>query len=383
MSKQSWRRARLVGSLLLSVAWAPSALADVTIGVIMPATGSTAALGVPVKNSLFVVPEEIGGEKVKLVIGDDASDPTMATTLARRMVTEDKVDVLIGSVMTGAAIAVAGVAQENEVVQLALSPINLPPGRDTWTYRMPQQVALMAEPVFQHMRDNQVKAVGFIGFSDAWGDFWINEMKKVADQYGLKVVAEERYARADTSVTGQVLKLVSARPDAVLIGASGTAAALPHMGLRERGFAGLIYQTHGAATQDLIRIGGKAVEGAVLPTGPVLVAEQLPDGAPTKKPGLDYVGRYEAKQGANSRTQFGAHFNDAIEVLKRVVPVAMKSAKPGTKEFHLALKTALESEKDIAASHGVYNFTASDHFGLDQRGRVLLTIKDGKWQLLK
>lgn len=378
-------KAKIFGaSALVLAAFLPTAAsADVTIGVIAPTTGSTAALGIPVKNSMMFFPDEIGGEKLKVILVDDASDPTMATTLARKLITEDKADVLVGSVMTGAAIAVAGVALESEVVQLSLSPINLPPGRDTWTFRMPQQVALMAEPVFEHMAANKVKTVGFIGFSDAWGDFWLKELQAAAAPRNLKIVAEERYARADTSVTGQALKLVAARPDAILVGASGTAAALPQLALRERGYKGLVYQTHGAATQDLIRIGGAAVEGAVLPTGPMLVPEQLPDSSVIKKPGLEYVAKYEEKFGAGTRTQFGGHLYDSIQVLKRVIPVALKSAKPGTKEFRTAIKTALESEKDIVAAHGVYNFTKDDHFGLDRRGRELLTIKDGKWLLLK
>ncbi|PWC35177.1 ABC transporter substrate-binding protein [Azospirillum sp. TSO22-1] len=360
-----------------------AALADVTVGLIVPATGSTAALGIPAKNTAALFPETIAGEKLRVIVVDDASDPTTATTQARRLVTEEKVDVLLGSVMTGAAIAVAGVARESEVPQLSLSPIDLPAGADKWTFRMPQNVTLMAKAVIAHMRANNVKTVGFIGFSDAWGDFWLRDLKALADASGFKLVAEERYARADTSVTGQALKLLAARPDAILVGASGTAAALPQITLRERGYKGPIYQTHGAVTHDFIRIGGAAVEGAILASGPVMVADQLPEGHPVRAVASDYVTKYEAKYGANTRTQFGAHTNDAIEVLKRVVPVALKTAKPGSKEFRAALRDALENEKEIPASQGVYNFTKDDHFGLDQRGYVLLTIEKGGWKLLK
>ena len=369
---------------LLFMALLPGfALADVNIGLIIPLTGTTAALGIPVKNSLFVAPEQIAGEKVNLIVGNDNSDPTMATTLARRMISEDKVDVLLSSPMTGASIAIAGVALEQEVVQLSLSPIELPPGRDTWTFRMPEETSLILRPVFDHMIANKVKTVAFIGFSDPLGDQFFRELKRVADKDGLKIVAEERYARADTSVTGQALKIVAARPDAVLIGASGTAAALPQLALAERKYTGRVYQTHGAALFDLIRVGGASSEGVILPAGPILVAEQLPESAMNKKAALEYVTKYEEKFGPHSRTQFGAHFNDAILVLKRVIPVALKTAKPGTKEFRVALKDALESEKEIVASQGVFNFTKTDHNGLDERSRVLLVIKDSKWVLIK
>ncbi|MGQ9369526.1 ABC transporter substrate-binding protein [Azospirillum sp. ST 5-10] len=360
-----------------------AALADVTIGLIVPATGSTAALGIPAKNAAALFPQTIGGEAVRLIVVDDTSDPTMATTQARRLVTEDKVDVLMGSVMTGAAIAVAGVAREAEVPHLALSPIDLPAGQDKWTFRLPQNVTLMAKAVVDHMKANGVKSVGYIGFSDAWGDFWARDLKTLAEPGGYKLVAEERYARADTSVTGQVLKLVAARPDAVVVGASGTAAALPQIALRQRGYKGPIYQTHGAVTHDFIRIGGESVEGAILASGPVIVAEQLPDGSPVRAKALEFVTAYEAKYGANTRNQFAAHAVDAMTVLERVVPVALKTAKPGTPEFRAAVRDALESEKEIAASQGVYNFTKDDHFGLDDRGHVLLTVEKGAWKLVK
>lgn len=380
---------RLRGALLAATVALPVlglagvAAADITIGLVVPATGSTAALGIPAKNTAALFPDSIGGEKLKVILVDDASDPTMATTHARRLVTEEKVDVLVGSVMTGAAIAVAGVAREMEVPHLALSPIDLPAGQDNWTFRMPQNVTLMARAVVNHIKASGAKTVGFIGFSDAWGDFWARDLKALAEEGGFKLVAEERFARADTSVTGQVLKLVSARPDVIVVGASGTASALPHLTLRERGFKGVIYQTHGSVTHDFIRIGGAAVEGAILPSGPVMIADQLADSNPVKAVAVDYVKRYEEKFGANTRTQFGAHTWDALRVIERALPAAKKVAEPGTKEFRKALRDAFEQEREVVASQGVYNFTDKDHFGLDDRGYVLLTIKNGNWALVK
>lgn len=359
-----------------------AALADINVGVIVPATGTTAALGIPMKNALIFMPKEINGEKVNVIFGDDTSDPATATNLARRMITQDNVDVIIGSSMTGAAIAIAGVANENSVPQLAMSPINLPEGKDAWTFRMPQQVSLMASAVIEDMKKKGVKKLGYIGFSDAWGDFWVRDLKALGEPEGITMVAEERYGRADTSVTGQVLKLVASRPDAILIGASGTASALPQVELRQRGYTGPIYQTHGSVSNDFIRIGGKAVEGTILPAGPVNVAEQLPESSEVKAPGMEFVKGYEEAYGENTRNQFAGHMYDGIQALKVALPVAMKSAKPGTPEFRAAIKDALESGLDIPAGHGVFNFSKTDHFGLDQRGRVLITVEDGKWKLL-
>lgn len=384
MTKQATfaRCMQWLGIAMAALIMPGTAMAEIKVGVILSTTGSTAALGIPMKNTLAFFPDQIGGEKLNLIVVDDASDPATATTLARRLITEDKVDIILGSPVTGPSIAIAGVAFENDVPQLALSPVNLPEGRDAWTFRLPQQVKLMASAVVDHMKTNNIKTVGIVGFSDAWGDFWLRDLKALSEPAGIRIVADERYARADTTVTGQVLKVLSAKPDAVLVAASGTAAALPQITLRERGYKGPIYQTHGAATQDLIRIGGAAVEGVILPAGPAIVAEQLPESSQVKPASLAFVTQYEARYGAGSRNQFGAHIFDALQLLNRVVPVALKSAQPGTKAFRSAIRTALESEKDIVGSQGVFNFTKDDHFGLDQRGRVLITVKDGRWSVL-
>src|SRR5436190_1888449 len=237
--------------------------------------------------------------------------------------------------------------------------------------------------VYEHMKANNVKTVGYIGYSDSYGDLWFNDFKAQGVPMGMTLVDEERFARPDTSVAGQVLKLVAANPDAILVGASGTAAALPQSALRERGYKGLIYQTHGAASMDFIRIAGPAAEGVLMVSGPVMDPETQPDTALTKKPGLALNKQYEAKHGPNSRSQFAGHSYDAFLVLERVIPVALKKGKPGTQEFRDGIRDALLTERDIAASQGVYNFTDKDRYGVDERARILLTVKDGKYTLAK
>lgn len=356
---------------------------EITVGVTISATGPAAALGIPIKNTIELLPKEIGGTKVKIIQLDDAGDSTAATTNARRLITESKVDVLIGSSTTPPTIAVSTVANEAAVPHFALAPMPVNEAREKWSVVMPQPVPLMAKVMFDHMKKNNVKKVGLIGFSDSWGDLWLNEFKKQAVPMGIELVADERFARPDTSVAGQVLKLVSVKPDAVLVAASGTGAALPQATLRERGYAGLIYQTHGAVSMDFIRIAGKAAENVIMASGPVMAPEGQDDKALTKKPGLTLNAAYEGKYGANTRNQFGAHIYDAFEILKRVVPVALKTAKPGTPEFRDAIRKALVTEKDLAASQGVYNFTDKNRYGVDERARILLTVKNGKFEVLK
>src|SRR5947207_4571256 len=237
----------------------------------------------------------------------------------------------------------------------------------------------MGKGIYEHMKAHNIKTVGYIGYSDSYGDLWFNDFKMQAVPMGMTMIDEERFARPDTSVAGQVLKLVAANPDAILVGASGSAAALPQTALRERGYKGLIYRTHGAASMDFIRIAGAAAEGVIMASGPVMNPEGQPDSALTKKPGLALNTAYEAKYGPNSRSQFAGHSFDAFEILKRVIPVALKAGKPGTPEFREAIRQALLSEHEMAASQGVYNFTETDRYGLDDRARIILTVKDGKY----
>jgi branched-chain amino acid transport system substrate-binding protein len=371
--------AAIAASLALPGPPAMAQTNEITIGITVTTTGPAAALGIPERNALDFVPKEIGGVPLKVIVLDDGGDPTNATTNARRFVTESKADIIMGSSTTPPTIAVANVANEAGIPHVGLAPFPITPDRAKWSVSMPQPIPIMGKVIYEHMKAHNVKTVGYIGYSDSYGDLWFNDFKMQAVPMGMTMVDEERFARPDTSVAGQVLKLVAANPDAVLVGASGTAAALPQTALRERGYKGLIYQTHGAASMDFIRIAGPAAEGVIMASGPVMSPESQADSALTKKPGLALNTAYEAKYGANSRSQFAGHSYDAFEVLKRVIPVALKTAKPGTPEFREAIRQALMSEKDIAASQGVYNFTEKDRYGLDDRSRIILTVKDGKY----
>ena len=377
--KKITQSAALAAALLLPLGPALAQTPEITIGISLCTTGPGAALGIPERNALEFVPKEIAGMPLKLIVLDDGGDPTTATTNARRFVTESKADIIMGSSVTPPTIAIANVANEAGIPHLALSPFPVTKERAKWSVSMPQPVPIMGKVLYQHMKAHNIKTVSYIGYSDSYGDLWFNDFKSQGIPMGLSLVDEERFARPDTSVAGQVLKLLAANPDAILVGASGTAAALPQTELRNRGYTGLIYQTHGAASMDFIRIAGKSAEGVIMASGPVMDPEDQPDSALTKKPGLALDTAYEAKYGPHSRSQFAGHAYDAFEVLKRVIPVALKTAKPGTPEFREAIRQAFLSEHDIAASQGVYNFTEKDRYGLDDRSRIILTVKDGKY----
>ena len=376
------RRLTLLG-LSLALGLVSAAQADITVGVTLSTTGPAASLGIPEQNTIALLPKSIGGHKVNYIVLDDRSDTTAAVANTRRLITESKADIIFGSTTTPNSLAMIDVVAEAQtpMVSLAASSRIVEPvdAKRRWVFKTAQNDIMMALAIAEHMANNGIKRVGFIGFADAYGEGWLQEFGKVAGAKRLEIVATERYARTDSSVTSQILKLVASNPDAVLIAGSGTPAALPQRTLKERGYAGRIYQTHGVANNDFLRVGGKDVDGTLLPAGPVLVATQLPANHAMRKSAMAYVSAFEASNGAGSANTFGATAWDAGLLLAAAGPVALKKAQPGTPEFRAALRDALEQVKDLPAAGGVYNMSPNDHLGQDQRARVMVKIDGGKW----
>ncbi|MFZ6870663.1 ABC transporter substrate-binding protein [Undibacterium sp. Di27W] len=359
------------------------AQAQIRVGINLSTTGPAAAIGASSKNTVMLWPKEIAGKKVEYILLDDASDPGNAVKNARKLITEEKVDVIVGPNTTPSALAMLETVAENEtpMITLAASASIVEPmdARRAWVFKMPQNDTHMTTILTQHMADHGVKTVAFIGFADAYGEGWWREFSKLAELRHIRIVANERFARTDTSVTGQVLKMMAAKPDAVLIAGSGTPAVLPQKTLIERGFKAQIYQTHGIASLEFLKLGGKDVEGTLFPTGPAVVALQLPDQHAVKKISVDFVRRYEAAYGAGSTTQFAGDAWGAYMLLANAIPEALKTAQPGSKAFRLALRAALENTKGLVVPQGVINMSATDHVGLDQRSRVMGKIQGGKF----
>ncbi|PNF02387.1 ABC transporter substrate-binding protein [Burkholderia cenocepacia] len=382
MKTNRWMEALLAAGLVCAAA---TASAQVKIGVTLSATGPAASLGIPEKNTIALLPKEIAGKSVQYVVLDDASDTSRAVQNVRKLIDEDHVDAIIGSSVTPNSLAMLDPVSQGKTptISLAASAQIIAPmdAKRAWMFKVPQNDQLMADAIAGYMAKHGVKTVGFIGFADAYGDSWYKTFDAAAAKNGLKLVSNERYNRTDASVMGQVLKLLGSSPDAVLIAGSGTPAALPAKTLKERGYKGKVYQTHGVANNDFLRVCGKDCEGEILPAGPVLVTDQLPDSNPVKKPALGYKAAYEKAYGAGSLSTFGGHAWDAGLLLQRAIPEALKKGQPGTEAFREALRASLESVKDLPVSHGVINMTATDHNGFDTRARVMVQIVDGKWKL--
>jgi len=356
----------------------------VHVGVTVPLTGPAAVLGIGARNAIHLFPRKIAGVEVHFNIVDDASDTTKSVRNARMFI-DEKQDLILGSSTSPQSLAIieAIAGSQTPVIALGASTRIVAPmdEKRKWVFKTAGNDTLMAEALIRHMLKQGVKSIGFIGFNDAYGESWLSEIKVLAQRNQIKLLGVERFHAKDSSVTAQVLRVTAKAPDAIIIAGSGTPAALPQMTLKERGYGGKIYQTHGAATEDFLRIGGKALNGAYLPVGPNLVWEQLPDDDVTKAVSARFVPLYESKYGVRSRSNFAAQAYDVQLLLERALPLALKKAKPGTREFRIALRDALEGIDNLPANAGVFNMSPTDHAGLDARASVMVRIEDGKWVL--
>jgi len=371
-------------ALLFAFTLAPAS-AQIRIGLMVSATGPTSAIGIPQKNTGDILPRTMGGQNVEYISLEDGGDATRAVQNVKKLIAENNVDAVIGPSTTPNAFAILDSIADAKVPLMAtvgtsavVEPLD---AKKRWVFKTTQNDDLIAAALLTHMQKNGVKSVGFIGFNDPYGDNWLKVFSALGEKAGVKVIAVERYARNDSSVTGQTLKLIAAKPDAMLVAAVGGPAVLPQATLRDQGFKGTIYQTHAVATDDFIKLGKEKVEGTVLAAGPMLVIDEIPDANPTRRVALAYIAAYEKQFGVKPAT-FGANTWDAALLLERAIPTALKAAKPGTEAFRAALRDALEHEREVVGCQGVFNMSPTNHNGMDERARVLVTVRDGKFRLL-
>ncbi len=378
---------RFAASLALTLACSAGALAaDLKVGFITSLSGPVSSLGIPYEKGIRAAAAarpEVAGMRIQLLVLDDGSDPSVAARNARKLIDENKIDVLIGAAGSPAVLAMATIARESNTPMISVSNVSPKAEDATWMVTLPQPTPLMVSALVDRMKTTGVKTVGYIGFSDAWGDLVYNALQEVAGKAGIKVVSNERFARADSSVTGQVLKVVAARPDVVLTGTTGTPGALPYLALAERGYRGAIYGTHGLINPDFVRVGGAAVEGLIAPTGPVIVAEQLPAGNPMRAMAMEYRAAFEKAHGNVPGDAFSAYSYDAWLILvDAAAKVMANKIEPGTPKFRAAMREAIQNTKELVGTHGVYNFRSGSIYGSDERSRVVVRLTKGQWKLV-
>jgi branched-chain amino acid transport system substrate-binding protein len=362
-----------------------AASAQIRIGLMVSATGPTSAIGIPQKNTGEILPRKIAGVDVEYVSLEDGGDTTRAVQNVKKLVQEHNIDALIGPSTTPNAFAILDVIAEAKVPMMAtvgtsavVEPLD---AKKRWVFKTTQNDDLIAGALLKHMTKNGVKTVAFIGFSDPYGDNWLKVFTALAEKAGIRVLVAERFNRTDQSVTGQTLRMIGAKPDAMLIAAVGGPAVLPQATLRDQGWKGPIYQTHAVATEDFIKLGRDKVEGTVLAAGPMLVIDEIPDANPTKKVAQGYIAAYRKQFGGVPAT-FGANTWDSGILLERAIPAALEAGKPGTEAFRVALRDALEREREVVGCQGIFNMSPTNHNGMDERARVLVTVRDGRFRLL-
>jgi branched-chain amino acid transport system substrate-binding protein len=366
----------------------PAHAGEVKLGLILSLSGPISSIGVPYEKGIKAWEagnhDKIGGNTLKVIEIDDASNADAASRAAKKLVEEDHVDVLMGTAGTPGSLAIYSVAAEAHVPMLFTGNGSVPGPAGDWEITIPQPTPLMVSADIAYMKAHNIHRVAFIGFSDVWGDTVYNALLQTAKPAGIEVISNERYARPDTSVTPQILKIMALHPDAVLTGGSGSPGALPHLALAERGYTGPEFASHAVVNSEFVRVGGKAVEGVIAPTGPEVVAEQLPDSNPIKAVSMEYRKLFKEANGVEATDAFPCYAYDAFLLMADGIKrVAAKGIAPGTPEYRTALRDALVSTHELVGTQAVYDFTPGQRFGTDDRSRVLVQLEHGKWQLVQ
>jgi len=373
-----------LAALALTFSATAASAQDITVGFVTSLSGPASSIGLNYEkgiNAAYAYQAEVDGHKINLVKLDDGSDPSAATQNARKLVQQNHVDIMIGTSSAPGTNAMLTVANELKVPFIGVSPVNvkIPEEGHPWGIAVPQTPNLMVKVIADRMKREGVKTVGFIGFTDSWGDLVYNGAKASEAAGGPKLTSNERYTRTDTSVTAQALKVMATKPDALLDGGSATQAALPLLEMRKLGFKGNFFGTPALLNRDFVRIGGKAADGVQVSAGPVIVTSQLPDSHFSKSIGTKFHEVFKKVNNSDADDGFSGYSFDGWLIFLNAAKVALKTAKPGTPEFHEALMQAIYSNKDVAGVHAIYNFTPKSYYGVDERSLVVVKLADGKW----
>lgn len=371
---------------LLAVFPISAAAADYTVGFVTSLNGPIASLGIPYRDGIdaaYHYQNQIKGRNIKLIKLDDNSDTSQAALNTRKLINQDKVDLLIGTAGSPQSHAMAVVAQEEKVPFISLAHAEVPGPEGSWTIITPQPADLMAEAVIARMKADGVKTVGYIGFSDNWGDQVYDALKAISPKYDIEVTSNERYARQDDSVTGQILKILAKKPDGVMTGTSGTPAALPFLALKDRGYKGKLYGMHSLINPAFMKLAGDSIEGLICPAGPESVAEQLPEDNPMRQMTDVFRKAFEETTGQTTKNPFAAYSFDSWLLFLDAAERVPDDVEPGSPEFRTALHEALTTTKDVIGTMGVYNFSPEERYGVDGRAAVLVEYQNGDWIVQK
>ncbi|CAN5733754.1 ABC transporter substrate-binding protein [soil metagenome] len=395
---RSRRVSALIGAVLIVVGAACSAPTDtasgdetIRIGVVVSVTGTASSLGEPERNTIQLFEEEfseIGGTEVEWIVEDDASDPTQAVTAVKQMIDQENVHAVVCCTVSPNSLAIIETIDGDEVPNISLAAsaqIVEPAAEREWVFKTPQNDALMIDVLTDHMLEQGIESVAFLGFDDAYGEGGLAAFEQVITEKPIEMTGSETFAREDTDVTAQLTQLSRDNPDAYLIWAIPPGADVAQKNLVDLGLEGVVYQSHGVANATFLELGGNAIEGTYLPAGKLLTADDLPDDDAQKNVLLAYRDGYEEEHGEGSANTFGGHAYDAMLVLDGAVERALEGdADPSDVEaFRSTLRDEIETTSGLAGTGGVFSYSADDHAGLDTEAVVMLEVSGGNWSLIE
>ena len=369
---------------LLAVPGTAAAQDVYKIGAIFSITGPGSSLGIPERDTAAMLETEInakGGIKgpdgkarpVKIVIYDDASDETKAVLAAKKLIDEDKVVAIVGTTLSGTSLAILDTVQKAEVPLVscaAAAKIVEPAAERKWVFKTPQSDALIVGALVDHLKAKGLTKVGWLNVDYAFGQLGWLAFEKAAQKAGLTIVANEKFGQKDVDITAQLTRVKVANPQAVIIWSIPPSASIATKNFADLGLKMPLFQSHGVGNKRYIDLAGPGANGVVFPAGKLLVAEHLTDQDPQKPVLLAYAKDFEAKFGP--RNTFGGHAWDAVKL------VAAAIEKAGADRARV--RAALEQTKNFVGITGVFDFSPTDHNGLDRRAVTMIQIVDGQWR---
>ena len=358
------------------------ASAQIKIGAVLSVTGPASFLGDPEKRTLEIYVDDINakggvnGQKLQLIVYDDAGNPNNARTFATRLVEEDKIDAMVGGSTTGATLAMIPVFEDAKIpfISLAGAVQIIQPVRK-WVFKTPHTDTMACEKIFADLKARNLTTIALISGTDAFGKSMRDQCVAVAPKAGVKIATEESYGPRDSDMTPQLTKIHNtAGVQAVINPGFGQGPAIVTRNYRQLGIKLPFYQSHGVASKQFIELAGPAAEGVRLPAAALLIADKLPASDPQKPVVVNYTREYQAKT-KQAVSTFGGHAYDGLMILVG----AMKRAKSADKA---KVRDEIEKTKGYIGTGGIVNMSPTDHLGLDQSAFHMLEIKGGDWTLV-
>nr|WP_322789570.1 ABC transporter substrate-binding protein [Castellaniella defragrans] len=371
----------MAGFALATFGLTAQAADPIKIGSVLSTTGPAAFLGDPEAKTLEMYVESINkdggvlGRQLQLVHYDDGSDANKANGFTKRLIFDDKVDVIIGGTTTGATMSMVPLVEKAEIpfISLAGAVVVIDPVKK-WVFKMPHTDRMAAEKVFEDMKKRGISKIALVSETSGFGQSGKKESETVASKYGIDIVAQEVYGPKDTDMSPQLTKIKNnPAVQAVFIFGLGQGPALVQRNYKQLDIKLPVYESHGVCSEEFIKLARDAAEGTRLPCAALVVAQDLPDSDPQKPVVTGYAKAFQERWKQDVST-FGGHAYDGLMVYLDAVKRAGSTDKAKVRD-------AIESTKGLMGTGGEFNMSATDHMGLDLSAFRMLEIKGGHWTL--